>query len=233
LQITGVVDSEARKAEIVEALASLKTNPFVKIHLDTVTERTSSTSRRAVRVIEQSFENTPDQIAVDQDLRKYLSKLDNVPDIDAATRDFSSRVLTNAYRALFQAIELKRLTSSFANSELQAVAPQSRVKWLQMIREHSLGLENETRTLRQQIKPLFFAGEIEASRENPDRILNDRELDRTIERVHRLALLNNEIVRNAFTINSHSSNETVKSIEFWRTLIEAEQLAERIKSYTE
>ena len=234
LQITGVVDDEARKAEILGTLASVKNNLLVKIHLDTVAERTSSTSRRAnVRVVEQSFENTPDQIAVDQDLRKYLSTSNNVQDIDAATRDFSSRVLNRAYRALFQAIELERLTSAFTNSELQAVAPHSRLKWLQMIHGHAIALEHETRMLREQIKPLFFASEIEALRENSDRIANDRELDRAIEKLHRLALLNNETIRAAFTISSHSSGERVKSIEFWVTLMEAEQLAERIKSYAE
>ena len=234
LQISGVVDSETRKVEILAALASVKTNPLVKIHLNTAAERTSSTSRRAnVKVVEQSFENTPDEIAVDQDLRKYLSRSDNVPDIDAATRDFSSRVLNHAYHALFQAIELKRLTSSFANSDLQAAAPESRLKWLQMIRGHAIALENETRMLRQQIKPLFFATEIEVPPDNADRILNDRELDRAIEKLHRLALVNNETIRAAFTISSHSSSERVKSREFWVTLIEAEQLTERIRGYAE
>jgi len=234
LQIIGVVDSETRKAEILAALASVKANPLVRIQLNTAAERTSSTSRRAnVRTIEQSFENTPDQIVVDQELRKYLSRSNNVPNIDLATRDFSSRVLNHSYHALFQAIELKRLTSSFANSDLQAVAPESQLKWLQMIRDHAIALENETRMLRQQIKPLFFPTEIEVPRENADRILNYRELDRAIEKLHRLALVNNETIRAAFTISSHSSSERVKSREFWVTLIETEQLTERIRSYSE
>jgi RNA polymerase sigma factor (sigma-70 family) len=232
LTITGVVDTIERKAEILQSLSPLRTNALVRIHLLTVSDlspqqRSESSSKTA----QQNTDQTPDEIAVDQDLRRYFAKSKSRAEVETAIGDFSSQVVDHAYRALFEAIELQRLTSRFAGRDLPNVAPEARFRWLELVRSRATAFQGEIKALRMQIKPVFFAGEPEVFVEVNDQIDNDRELGRAIERLHRLALANNETIRAAFTISSNSSSATIKSNEFWRSLINAEQLAQRVRLY--
>ena len=62
-------------------------------------------------------------------------------------------------------------------------------------------------------------------------INTDADLARAIERVHKLALSNNEAVRSAFTTSSQSSAIGVKSTAFWQALFKAEELAKKVQNY--
>ena len=231
LQITGVVDTKERKAEVLESLSPVRNNALVQIHLLTASEVTQSQTN--TKIIQHPSENTPDQIPVDQELRAYFSKMNKDADVDASTRNFASQIVDQAYRALFQAIELKGLTGRFAKTDLRTVTPEARAKWQQLIRAHAVAFANETRQLRTQLQPVFFGGNFEHSVEDTDQIRDDQELANTIERLNRLALFNNQTIRAAFTISSDGEKSAAKSQEFWRTLIDAEQLAVRIKAYSE
>jgi RNA polymerase sigma factor (sigma-70 family) len=231
LQITGVVDTEERKAEVLESLSSVRNNALVQIHLVTASELTQSQTN--AETIQHGAENTPDQIPMDQELRAYFSKINKDADLDASTRNFASQVVHHAYRALFQAIELKGLTGRFANTDLRTVTPEARAKWQQLIRSHAVAFANETRQLRNQLQPVFFAGNFEQSVEDTDPIRDDQELASAVERLNQLTLFNNQTIRAAFTISSHGESSTAKSKQFWRTLIDAEQLAVHIKAYSE
>ena len=80
---------------------------------------------------------------------------------------------------------------------------------------------------------MFFEGNFKQSVEDTDLIRDDQKLASAIERLNRLALFNNQTIRAAFTISSHGESSAAKSKEFWRTLIDAEQLAVQIKAYCE
>jgi RNA polymerase sigma factor (sigma-70 family) len=231
LQIAGVVDTKERKVEVLESLSPVRNNALVQIHLVTSSEVPQSQSK--AKIIERAAENTPDQIPVDQELRAYFSKMNKDSDLDASTRIFASHVVDHAYRALFQAIELKGLIGRFAKIDLHTVAPEARAKWQQLIRVHAVVFANETSQLCKELQPVFVGGDFEHSVEDRDRIRDDQELANAVERLNRLALFNNQTIRAAFTISSHGENSTIKSKEFWRTLIDAEQLAVHIKVYSE
>jgi hypothetical protein len=84
--------------------------------------------------------------------------------------------------------------------------------------------------LRQETQPVFFPGASAPGSEG-GAINSDAELARAIERLHKLALSNNEAVRSAFTTSSHSSAVAVKSAAFWQALFKAEELAKKIQNY--
>jgi dihydroorotase-like cyclic amidohydrolase len=113
---------------------------------------------------------------------------------------------------------------------MQTVAPGARDKWLEMLHEHAGAFQRETAALRQEIKPVFFAGastpEVEGGAIN-----SDADLARAIERLHKLTLSNNEAVRSAFTTSSQSSSVAIKSTAFWQALFKAEELAKKIQNY--
>jgi hypothetical protein len=138
-------------------------------------------------------------------------------------------MVNRGYRALFHAIELKRLIDRFANVDMRTVTPSARARWLQMVREHAAALERETAALRKDIEPVFFSGSHSVAAEEIE-IAADADLARGVDRLHKLALANNDAIRAAFTISAQSSNR-VKSSQFWRSLTSAEKLATLIKQY--
>jgi hypothetical protein len=234
LRVEGVVDNEQRKDEFVRALAPVSNNPAVKIEIRTIagaTQRQPRGSSGTATVREA--EETASTVAVDTELRDYLSRKDATlktsSGLDEAVRSFSSRMVNRGYRALFHAIELKRLINRFANVDMHTVTSDARTKWLQMVREHAAALERETTAMRQDIQPVFFSGSTSVVAEQAE-IAGDVDLARAVEGLYKLALANNDAIRGAFTISSQSSNK-VKSSQFWRSLCSVENLAARIKKY--
>jgi len=229
LRVEGVVDSQARKEEYLRALSPLSTNSAVKIDIRSVAEATERRTVTANAPV-QAAEETNDTVAVDQELRAYFSKREQAGSVEQAAQSYSSRVVNRAYRALFHAIELKRLIDRFANVDMRTVAPDARAKWLTMLREHATAFAHENAALREEIQPIFFAGTVSHVDQEAS-IQSDADLARAVERLHKLALSNNEAMRSAFTISSQSSASAFKSAAFRNALVEAQQLAELIAKY--
>ncbi|HET6891219.1 MAG TPA: sigma-70 family RNA polymerase sigma factor [Pyrinomonadaceae bacterium] len=235
LQVEGVVDTQQRKDDFLRALSPVSNNPLVKIEIVTVTEALQRQQRRSSPGIStREVEETVNTIAVDRELRNYLSGKTETSgtgaDLDEALRSFSSRIVNRAYRVLFHAIELKQLTNRFARVDMRTVTPDARSKWLQMVREHASAFEREAVTLRHELQPLFSSS-IDSAQTAQAEISNDADLAHVAERIHKLALENNDAIRSAFTISSQSSSVAIKSPQFWRGLINACALAARLKEY--
>jgi RNA polymerase sigma factor (sigma-70 family) len=230
LRVEGIVDNEQRKSELLSALAPVSQNPAVKIDIRTVDEALQRTSKASAISIYQA-EATASSVAVDRELRDYFSKNSSTAnsDLDEAVRSFSSRTVKRAYDALFHAIALKQLINRFANVDMRTVTPDARAKWLAMVREQAAAFDRETSALRRELQPVFFAG-AESSGVEVLTIADDADLAAAVEKLHKLALANNEAVRNAFTISSRSSAGALKS-SFWRSSANAERLAQGIERY--
>lgn len=76
---------------------------------------------------------------------------------------------------------------------MQTVAPGTREKWLDMLHEHAAAFERETTALRPEIQPMFFGGASAPGAEGGS-INSDAELAGAVERVHKIALANNNAV---------------------------------------
>jgi hypothetical protein len=227
LRVEGIVDTEVRKQEFLRALAPVSNNPAVKIEIRTVAEA----MKRPVALSPVTVqEETANLIAVDDALRAYFEKHASSGPTDETIRNYSSRVVKRAYDALFHAIELKRLVSRFADVDMQTVAPDARVRWLRMLHEHAAGVERDTAALRLEIQPVFFPAAPVPFAES-GAIAGDADLTRAVERLHKLALANNDAVRTAFTTSTQSSAVAVKSTAFWQALFKAEELAKQIQRY--
>ena len=229
LRVEGIVDTEDRKLEFLKAFAPVRNNPAVQIEIRTVAEalkRPVLTGPVAV----QEIQETANAVAADKELRAYFEKRPPAGATDEAIRQYSSRVVKRAYDALFHAIELRRLVSRFANVDMRTVAPDARAKWLRMVHEHATAFERETAALRQEIQPVFFPGASVPGIESVF-IDSDADLARAVERLHKLALANNDAVRSAFTTSSQSSADAVKAVVFWQALFRAEELAKKIEHY--
>ena len=229
LRVEGVVDTQQRKEEFLKTLAPVSNNPAVVIDIRTVADATAGRTAAGPLTVQET-EETANTVAADEELRAYFTKKDPGGPTDEAIRSYSSRVVNRAYSALFHAIELKKLISRFANVDMRTVAPDARAKWLSMLRQHASAFARENELLRQEIQPIFFPGSgLQVAEEFS--IQSDGDLARAVERLHRVALSNNDAIRSAFLISSHSSAAAVKSAAFWQSLQRAENLAERVMGY--
>ena len=238
LLVEGVVDTESRKNDFLGALSPVSNNPLVKIEIVTVTEALRRQQRRSYSGIQvREVEETANTIAVDRELRNYLSRKIGTSgagaDLDEAVRSFSARTVNRGYRALFHAIELKRLTTQFAKVDMRTVTPDARVKWLRMVHEHAAAFERETVILRQELQPLFAFSIDSTSTSGGGEISNDADLAQTVEQIHKLALQSSDAISSAFTISSQSSSAAIRSPQFWRAVTTAGALAARIRKYNQ
>jgi RNA polymerase sigma factor (sigma-70 family) len=229
LRVEGVVASQERKDEFLRALGPVSDNPAVTINIRTISEATERPTR-AKSISVQETQDTANAIATDEELRRYFSQKDPVGPTDVAIRAHSSEVVNRAYDVLFHAIEIKQLVKRFATVDMRTVAPDARVKWIRMLREHANALSVENAALRGKIQPIFFPGSPVLTSDEVS-IQSDADLARAVDRLHRLALANNAAVRTAFTISTESSAEALKSNAFWQALLRVEKLSERIKQY--
>jgi hypothetical protein len=229
LRVEGVVDNQERKKEFLRALAPVLNNPAVKIDIRTVAEATQRPSSGGTVIIQEP-EKTAETIAAYEDLRDYFIKRDPSGPTEEAIRNYSSRVVNGSHKALFHAIELKRLVDRFANFDMRTIAPDARTKWLGMLHEEANNFAQKTEMLRQELQPVFLAGKTISAEESTS-IQNDVELARAVERLHRIALSTDQAISAAFTISSQSSATVVKSTNFWQSLQRAENLATAIRRY--
>jgi hypothetical protein len=229
LRVEGIVETEQRKNELLRSLAPVTQNPAVTIDIRTVEEALQRTPTPNAISIHQA-EVTANNIAVDRELRDYFSRQNSGNgDLDGTVRSFSSRTVKRAYDAMFHALALKRLVNRFANVDMRTVAPDARAKWLAMVRERASAFEREMALLRRDLQPIFFAGAGANVFDEPA-IQSDQDLAIAVEKLHKLALTNNEAVGSALTISSRSSAVALKS-SFWRLSAEAQALAQCIERY--
>ena len=229
LRVEGVVETAERRDEFLRALRPFSNNPAVTIDLRTVAEAAKQKSVAAKESVRE-VDETGETIAAEEELRAHFSRRGmSGAAVDEAVRAYSSRVVNHSYRAVFQAIELKRLVARFSHVDLRTVAPDARSKWLDMMRSHALAFARENAALRRELQPVFLS-------ETPDAIEDfaiqaDADLARAVERLHRLAVANNDAIRQAFTISKASSASAFKSAQFRRNLETAARLSDRISRY--
>jgi hypothetical protein len=232
LRVEGVVDSAERREEFLRTLRPVSGNPAVTVVIRTVAEAGEAPTRKGGQSFRE-VDDTARAIALDEELRDYFAKRAATSEqVDELIRTYSARVVSHGYRALFQAVELKRLVERFSRVDMRTLAPDARTKWLQMIREHALAFEQETDALRMQLQPVFFS-EIPLNKSEASPVNSDADLARAVEELHRLALANNDAIRQAFTISAQSSASSFRSSQFRRSLEGAARLATHIAQYSQ
>jgi hypothetical protein len=231
LRVEGVVDTAERRDEFLRVLSPVSDNPAVSIQIRTVAEAANQKVASEKQLVREA-EETSNTIAVEEELRAYFEKRGGSREaVDELVRSYSSRVVNHSYRALFHAVELKRLVERFARVDMRTVTPDARSKWLAMMRDHANACARETSVLRRELNPIFFSGA--AADEAEDFSINsDADLTRAIERLHKLALANNEAIGKAFTISARSSAAAFKAPQFKRSLEVAARLSNRISDYS-
>ena len=234
LRVEGVVDTSARKAEIVRALGPLMKNPSVRVGIDTVAEaqaRQSPRDQQSSTITLQGVEVTEQRIAVDAELRRYLQGRGLAGDqLEVEMRRFTDRVLQRSLQARLHARALKQIAERFSAAQIGTLGNDERARWRAMINQHARACQQDIEGLRRELQPLFPSLGGAAVTESP--VASDDALLKAITRLYALSVTNDESLRKSFSLYAGGSGDApVRSAQFWRSLAGAESIAENIVSH--
>lgn len=237
LRVEAIVDTEQRKAELLRALAPIINHPAVSVQVETVAEalerRKSQSRSGAGDVIVREIEVTAEPFPAYSELRSYfLSRGSSNEQSDADARQFAHRMLERSRNAMRHIGALKQLARQFSAEDVRRLTPEARAKWLSMIHTHARAFQQETITIRQELKPVFpdlsSGGEVTEGVESG----STAALAQAVERLSALGSQNERALGASFTISNQSNvTPALKTQRFWQSLRSAEKLAERIQHW--
>lgn len=224
IRIDGLVESEARKNELKNALAPIANHPAVRINIMTVAEALAKEQSRKIspgkgQLSAERYDTSGGQVPTRDKLRAYFST-------DEGANNFAARTIGRSRSAMSRAGAMKRLVGQFSLAELKTLSPDAREKWLGLIRVHARAFAQETAALRQDLTPVFGGGAGGASAPAVD---DDAELVRAVTRLFELGAANDRTVRTALSISSGGSDVGLTQ-GFFRSLRTTEELAARIQA---
>lgn len=233
LLVEALVDTDQRKAQLVQALEPVRSNPAVQIKVSTVAEavRLQSVTKSQPEVIVEREDNVNRPLTADSDLRRYFFAKGLSPEqVDQEVTRFANRAVNQSFQVMVHAGALKRLGERFSVEQLHALTPEARAKWLAIVRAHAQSVRQETLALRQEVQPVFPSAASSLGEEQME-ISNDADLLRAIERLFEICAANDRMVSSALTIKANGPNVSdLRGPQFWRSLRRAEALAARIAS---
>lgn len=230
LLVEGLVETDTRKQEILNALAPVRNNPAIRIKIQTLEEATKALQRQKAQATPGTVERVEvekGKLAVDAELRSHFEKSGGDP--DEKIRAFISRVTSRAKGAAFQASALNRMANRFNAEQLAALDPAARSKYLGMLKGYAAAVRRETAALRGELQPVF--GDVPSNgAASGESVTSDADLIASARRLFELASQNDRVIRSAFTISSGGASVSgVRSAQFRRSLGQAEALAAAIE----
>ncbi len=232
LRIEGILETDARKAELLQALSSLRTNPAVEIQLQTVAEaaRKLRASPAAPIVAIEREEVTVTKLPLDAELRRYFAARGvAVEQVDNEIERLAAATLQRSRQMARHAGALRQLAGRFSVAQLQTLDAAARGAWLSLLQSHARGLRDETLQLRASLASVLPNSS--ASINENSSINNNEELRRACERVAQLCADSDRIVRAAFTVSANAAPAAaIGTTSFFTNLHRIEHLAEAINA---
>ena len=143
-------------------------------------------------------------------------------------RDLAARVVSRSRRAVSHSLQLKQLSARFSTNDLESLTPSARTKWLALVRNHAEALRQELSDLDEELQRIFRTepGIAEPSEVDTS---SDAALLLAIDRLHRLVVASDEVIRSTFAASSGTSrSDVVKGSNFRSQLKASEEIAERV-----
>jgi hypothetical protein len=222
LLVSGLVETEERKSELLRALATVRNNPAVRIEVETVAqaaqrERPKSSGNITVERVEATEGTSPAYA----DLKKKFSE-------DEARR-YADRVIARSRQARRHALALKQLAERFSLTDLRTLPESDRAHWISLLQEHAREFEREVQGLRRELQQVFPA--LSETPAEAGSLSSDADIQDSVRRLYELTVAFDEDVRQSFTLSSQAGGVAqVKADRFWQSLRNAEALAARIQN---
>jgi hypothetical protein len=231
VRVTGLVETDQRKREIVAAMAPVAGNPGVQIEIQTVAEalakqkqKSSSSSQQATTSEGVEIQSTG--IAAEPELRAYFARRGD--NSDTAVRQYAAGRVRQSSQGMQRLGAMMRLINQFSPEQVRKLTPEARDNWLGLLRVHARAYQQQSAALRRDLKPVFFSA---ASDDLPGvpAMRSDEDLRQAVRELFAAGAANDQVIRSAFTATSGGVRFTaVGTTQFWQALMRAEALAAQI-----
>jgi hypothetical protein len=232
LHVTGILDTQQRKSEILAALGPVADNPALMLDVETIdealTKQRSSKTAPASSTEVQGVEVQSSAIAAGPELSAYFSSEGKD---DEAVRAFAAHAVSSSREAMQHLWAMKKLVNQISHSELLTLSEQARAKWLSILRAHAHAYEQKSARLRGELRPVLFSSAPEGGDTTAGENTDLEDLTRTVEQLFEIGSANDRVIRSAFTASTETTAVTaIKTPQFWQAMKKAEALAGRIQS---
>jgi len=167
LHVQGVVDTDARRHNIRDALTGLPSR-LVSVELITLAEEAQRPARSHAQspTIVHATELTRDRVPAFDDVRRYVTQRARTASdptavseadesIDDAVRRFSTAMLSRSLQARLHARAVLDLVNRVPSSEVERLSARARSSWRELIQRHADSCRHETATLREDLERVF------------------------------------------------------------------------------
>ena len=229
--MSGIVETDRRKAEILEALRPVSSNRAVRIDLSTVAEamkRSTAPSKGTTQKLDLSESSSA---PIYGDLSAMFARR-GVPSgqIDDEVNRLSARVLALSRTALSHAWALRRLAAQFKPDTAQLLSREAREKRSSMLHRHAAALRQQTEQLRLELQAVLAGTATTVEESSP--VADESDLIRAIDNIAQLTSANDRAIQSAFTISAGGAQvSNLRSPQFFESLRRAESLAARIAEF--
>jgi hypothetical protein len=236
LHVEGVVETEGRKTEILNALAPVRSNPAVSVKVMSYADvlRRAHRSPPHANAGPGTLPAEGAAVPAEAQLGEYLAS-QAAPgqqfDLRQQVQQFSEEVVGDSNEAMRHAWVLKWLADVLPSAEIEGLSEAARRQYFSMLAEHAQQVGQHTRKLRLRLEPVFFPGEASSGR--PIAVGNPATPAQAVDRLFNAVLRTDKTIQSAFSVTfGRNSSASIKTPEFHASLIEAEELACWIQSAT-
>ncbi len=235
LRIVGIVDSASRKAEIVAALAPVRTGHGVVIEIETAEEATNRkrSGQSSGNISIESMTVAADQsYPVDVELRALLTRRGIAADrMDEEMQSLVTTITANSRVLRRNALALKQIAERFTPSEIEKLDPAKREEWRALVRSRARGVAGDARSLQTQLSQLFPGRQPGESNVASD-VKNAFDASPAAQRLFGLAAACDSQVSQSFSISSGARGAApVRSAQFWRNLAQMSAIAAGLQDF--
>ncbi len=235
VRVEAIVDTPARKREIMTALDPMLGRRGFSADVETVREATALRPRDRTPISIQGVEPRQAQIPVYPDLVRYfVSHPDESWPTDEASRDarinreivgLGARMLDHSRRGLQRALALDSLISLVPPGTASRLPGAALDQWRSMVREHANAVLDETSALRAELAPIF--GQDLGPRTGVEEAGAGASLTDLVRGLLSQVRAQDQSVRAAFTLPSGAGSPAaaLTSARFWNLVSRTESLA--------
>lgn len=225
LIVSGVVDSDVRKNEILSALAPYAANRSLRIDISTVAEAVAKQKTTEERK-PQEIENIATGSAASPAESELVARLGS----EAEARRFSARVVGRSREAMSHVYALRRLSRQFTASQVRELSPAARAKWAALIRSHAMSFRAASGEFSREIAAVFGGAQLGEPPAN--KVSEPEELMRRIEDLFGVASRNDRAIRTALTLSANGRQEAgFGDRGFWNSIRSADSIAAAIAEF--
>lgn len=224
VSVSGLVETDARKRELLGALAGFRSNPAVRIKIETVAEAEERVRRQ--KAASNSSVASVDHVQVDENENPVFADLKKRFSEDEARR-FSSRMTAKAQQVWLHAAAIKQLSQRFSKADLASLSPAERGRWLGLIRRHADSYIREAESLRRELGQIY--PEAAGAGGSAGSIGSDAELQASVRELNEASVTLLHGIENSFSRSTANSRAApVKTAAFWNSYSRALGLARSI-----